>query len=64
MDLCFPHDGLSNGKNNSIMGEMLIMGLYYLHYGLMFVPRPTMACLKGKIIPLWDKYFEIGIWKC
>jgi len=18
----------------------------------------------GKLIPLWDKYFEIGIWKC
>ena len=36
--------GLSYGKNNSIMGsiikkwdfDMLIMGLYYLHYGIMF----------------------------
>ena len=25
---------------------------------------PMMACLMGKIIPLWDKYSKIGIWKC
>jgi len=37
---------------------ILIMGLFILHYGLMFT---HMACLMGIIIRLWYKYFEVGI---